>query len=65
MASEKERAGVMIVRIWLESGHEQELRARLTESSDLASREQTSHSAASVEEIVAIVREWAGRFVAP
>lgn len=52
----------MIVRIWLESGHEQGLRARLTESSDLASREQASHSAASVDEIVALVREWAERF---
>lgn len=52
----------MIVRIWVEQGHEQGLRARLTESSDLASREQVSHSAASVEEIVAIVRSWAARF---
>jgi hypothetical protein len=50
----------MIVRIWLEHGHG--LRARLTESDDLTSREQTTHAAASVEEIVQLVRSWAERF---
>lgn len=53
---------MMIVRLWLETGHEQGLRARLTESSDLASREQVTHAAASVDEIVDIVRAWAQRF---
>ena len=62
MAAVGERAGVMIVRIWVEPGHEHGLRARLTESSDLASREQTTHSAATVDEIVALVRAWAERF---
>ncbi len=62
MTAEGERAGVMIVRIWLERGHENGLRARLTESSDLASREQTTHSAASVDEIVELVRTWAESF---
>lgn len=52
----------MIVRVWLERGHEHGLRARLTESRDLASREQTTHAAASVEEIVQLVRAWAERF---
>jgi len=62
MTAEGEQAGVMIVRIWLERGHENGLRARLTESSDLASREQTTHSAASVDEIVELVRTWAESF---
>jgi hypothetical protein len=62
MTAEGERAGVLIVRIWLERGHENGLRARLTESSDLASREQTTHSAASVDEIVELVRTWAESF---
>ena len=61
-AVEADRAGVMIVRIWIESAHEQGLRARLTESSDLASREQVTHAAGSIEEIVDIVRTWAERF---
>jgi hypothetical protein len=64
-AVEADRAGVMIVRIWIESAHEQGLRARLTESSDLASREQVTHAAASVDEIVEIVRTWAERFSEP
>lgn len=62
MAADAERAGVMIVRIWIEQGHENALRARLTESGDLASREQTTHSASSVDEIVQLVRDWAERF---
>jgi hypothetical protein len=63
MPAEAEQSGVMIVRIWIEPGHENGLRARLTESNDLASREQTSYAAASVEEIVELVRAWAERFV--
>jgi len=64
-AAEADRAGVMIVRIWIEGAHEQGLRARLTESSDLASREQVTRAAASVDEIVDIVRTWAERFSVP
>ena len=52
----------MIVRIWVERGHEQSLRARLTESSDLSSSEQTTRAAASVDEVVEIVRRWAEQF---
>ena len=52
----------MIVRIWVEQGHEQSLRARLTESSDLAASEQTTRAAASVDEVVEIVRLWAEQF---
>ena len=62
MATDPERAGVMIIRIWLELEHEHGLRARLTESRDLASREQMTHAAASVDEIVQLVHAWAERF---
>ena len=54
-----ERAGVLIIRMWVEPGTEGGLRARLTESRDLASRDQTTHAAASVDEIVERVRVWA------
>jgi hypothetical protein len=64
MTADGERAGAMIVRIWIEPDHESGLRARLTESSDLASPEQTIHSASSVDEIVELVRTWAERFAA-
>ena len=62
MAAADVRAGVMIVRIWVEHGHEQSLRARLTESSDLGAPEQTTRAASSVDEVVEIVRLWAEQF---
>jgi len=51
---------VLIVRVWLEESCG--LRARITEMSDLESTEQTSQVAASVAEIVAIVRQWVEQF---
>jgi hypothetical protein len=51
----------MIIRIWIEEG-DSPLRARLTESSDLAASEQTTHAASTVEEIVEFVRIWAEGF---
>jgi len=63
MTADDGRAGVMIVRIWVERGHEQSLRARLTESSDLDSPEQSTTAASSVDEVVEIVRRWAEQFV--
>lgn len=52
-----ERAGVMVVRIWVEGAHDS-LRARLTHTLDLDGAEQTTQTAASVEEILKVVREW-------
>lgn len=57
-----DRAGVMVVRIWVE-GPNRSLRARLTQTLDLSTREQTSSAAASTEEVLAIVREWVSAFV--
>ena len=65
MTPDDGRAGVMIVRIGVEQAHERSLRARLTESSDLSSPEQTTRTAASVEEVVEIVRRWAEQFAEP
>ncbi len=53
----------MIVRLWTEAGDEPSLRARLTESSDLAASDQTTHAASTVDEIVELVRVWAQQFV--
>ncbi|HVN60293.1 MAG TPA: hypothetical protein VMT59_03460 [Gaiellaceae bacterium] len=63
MTADDGRAGVMIVRIWVERGHEHSLRARLTESSDLDSPEQSTTAASTVDEVVEIVRRWAEQFV--
>ena len=51
----------MVVRIWIE-GSGSGLRARLTHSLDLESREERSQAAASAEEIVRIVQEWIDAF---
>jgi hypothetical protein len=58
-----DRAAVMVVRIWVE-GSDRSLRARLTQTLDLATREETSHVAATTEDIVALVREWIAAFPA-
>jgi hypothetical protein len=63
MEASGERAGVMVVRIWTE-GSRGRLQARLTQTLDLASREESSHAAGSVEEILTIVRKWCEAFVA-
>jgi hypothetical protein len=57
-----DRAAVMVVRIWVE-GPDNSLRARLTQTLDLGTREQTSHVAATVEEVLALVRDWIGAFL--
>jgi len=61
-ASPAERTGVVVVRVWLEPGHDEQVRARVT-ATDLATNEETTAVAASVEEIVRIVRAWIQSFV--
>ena len=61
MAGPTERAGVLVLRVWVEDSGAG-LRARITEISDLESGEETSRVAASLDEIVAIVREWVEQF---
>jgi hypothetical protein len=52
------------VRVWLESGHDEGLRARVT-TTEFATNEQTEMYAASVDEILAIVRTWVEAFAEP
>jgi hypothetical protein len=55
-----ERAGVIVVRTWLES--DGRARARIT-ATDLSGREKESTSAAEgIDEIVRLVRDWLERF---
>ena len=53
-----ERAGVIVVRAWLEN--DSRVRARVT-ATDLSMREKKSASAEGVEEIVRLVRDWLER----
>lgn len=59
-----ERTGVLVLRMWIEPGAEDGLRARITTSDDLGSEERTSVVAADVDEILRIVRAWVDAFVA-
>jgi hypothetical protein len=56
MDAEPERAGILIVRAWVEEGDD--VRARIIYSLDASSDEQVTRSAAGVGSIEAIVREW-------
>jgi hypothetical protein len=56
-----EQAGVIVVRVWLESDGRP--RARITASDDLSSGEHAVGVASGLDEIVAAVRAWLERFV--
>jgi hypothetical protein len=53
-----ERSGVLVVRAWVEGAAPGSLRARITHSSDLTREQQVETTAATVEQVLAIVREW-------
>ena len=55
-----ERAGVIVVRAWLESNGR--VRARVTTTDLSMLQEKKSASAEGVEEIVRLVRDWLERF---
>jgi hypothetical protein len=58
-----ERTAVLVIRAWLEEGLEDaEVRARITESLDITSRERTEKAIAGEEEILASVAEWLQSF---
>jgi len=59
-----ERTGVLVIRVWLEEGLEQNaLRARITQTTDISSPNPTETAAASEREIVAAVEQWLRAFV--
>lgn len=62
MLSSTDRVGVMVVRIWIE-GSGNGLRARLTQTVDITAREERSHTAVTVEGILAGVTEWIDAFL--
>jgi hypothetical protein len=59
------RAGVLILRVWLEvSGGDRRLRVRMVGRPDLDREVQDTASASTTEETVAYVRAWLERFAA-
>jgi 5-carboxymethyl-2-hydroxymuconate isomerase len=58
-----ERAGVLVVRVWLEADSGQP-RARIIARIDIADGRETIRTASSVDEVCALVREWMTEFLA-
>jgi hypothetical protein len=56
---EPERAGVLILRVWVEgSGGDQQLRIRIIGRPDLERDAQDTASASTIEATLAYVRDW-------
>jgi hypothetical protein len=60
----QERAGVIVIRVWIEDASSAQLRARITASEDLSSVEQTVGAAEGVDGILAAVSDWLDGFLA-
>jgi hypothetical protein len=56
------RTGVAVIRIWLDDDSGQ-LRARVTETLDIADRVERMRAAASTDDVLRIVRDWIEEFV--
>jgi hypothetical protein len=62
----QEKAGVLIVRVWLEGSHgDPRLRIRIIGRADLDRYGQETRSASSVDEALAYVRDWLEAFAGP
>jgi hypothetical protein len=59
-----EPVGVLVVRVWLERGLDTQLRARITQTFDIAGEDELVIAASSVEEVYGTVRQWLDDFVA-
>jgi hypothetical protein len=57
-----DKAGLLVIRIWVEHSAPLELRARLTSTLDLSSRDELVTTAGSVKEIEDLVRTWLEAF---
>jgi hypothetical protein len=58
-----ERTGVLVLRVWVEAGVDNGLRARITVEDELGSGESVSLVLGSAERIVDFVAQWVKGFV--
>jgi 5-carboxymethyl-2-hydroxymuconate isomerase len=58
-----ERAGLLVVRVWLEADSRQP-RARIISRIDVADGREITRTASSVDEVCALVRDWMTEFLA-
>ena len=59
-----ERAGTLILRVWLEEAADPALRIRLVGRLDLDKDDQYTAAVASIDEALSCVRDWLERFAA-
>ena len=57
-----ERAGALIIRVWLEESGDPKLRIRMVGRLDLDADEQVTAVAADIDEMLAHIRDWLVRF---
>jgi hypothetical protein len=61
-APARERAGVLVLRAWEDSFSADGFRVRVMSRLDLESSEDDVHAAASIEDVLEIVRDWLRAF---
>jgi hypothetical protein len=57
--------GVMVIRLWLEDGDPERLRARITAAGDAPHARWATAMAADPEQVCEVVRAWLARFTDP
>jgi len=62
MESKSDRTGVLVVRMWVEPGHETGLRARITQTLDTSGTEREISAASSADEICDVMKKWTEDF---
>ena len=62
---EKEKAGALIVRVWLEESADPKLRIRMVGRLDLEADEQVTAVAGDIDEMLGHIRGWLERFADP
>lgn len=62
-AADGQRIGVLVVRAWLEDASNLALRARITQTLDIAAQDELIIVASSTEDVCDAVRAWLDAFV--
>lgn len=62
-AAPAERTGLLVIRAWIESNGQAQLRARITRTLDLEQRAEVSTAASNRDQIVAAVETWLDVFL--
>ncbi|HJU00821.1 MAG TPA: hypothetical protein VJ966_06390 [Actinomycetes bacterium] len=60
-----ERTGILVIRVWTEAGSPGRLRARLTQTGDLADPASTLATASDVHGVCDAVEAWLAQFLDP